>query len=225
MYISFQILSHVSLLFSAETLGIPRLIALGGNFRENWEQLMVNGSFSFLYLWKLHKETTYFHNNQLSANLSDLMYFYLKLPTVLPIADAKKAEIKRYLIPATAKINSLYRKHPLDPSRYIAVSTFHDTIINEKKDEFCTLLKTIGAKYITFRNHPEWNKSYLSPDNTIVHNPHHGEQLEKNFKFFASSSAWQKADSSELETSKLERQAIHDQSPNLAKRSCWTATP
>ena len=161
---------------------------------------MVNGSFSFLYLCKLHKETTYFHNNQLSANLSDLMYFYLKLPTVLPIADAKKAEIKRYLIPATAKINSLYRKHPLDPSRYIAVSTFHDTIINEKKDEFCTLLKTIGAKYITFRNHPEWNKSYLSPDNTIVHNPHHGEQLEKNFKFFASSSAWQKAVHERLRT-------------------------
>ena len=36
--------------FSAETLGILRLIALGET-RENWEQLMVNGSFlSFIYV-------------------------------------------------------------------------------------------------------------------------------------------------------------------------------
>ena len=80
------------------------------------------------------------------------------------------------------------------------MNSFHDSLLQEKREEFCILLKTIGCKYITFRNHPEWNKSFLSPDNTIVKNPHHGEQLEKSFKFFASSSAWQKAVHERLRT-------------------------
>ena len=69
----------------------------------------------------------------------------------------RTAEIKRFLSPTSARINYIYRMHPMDKTRYIAVNVFHDTVLNEKKEEFCNVMKSIGCKYITFSEHPEWS--------------------------------------------------------------------
>jgi hypothetical protein len=112
---------------------------------------------------------------------------------VMPVSDAKNSEIKRLLLPTSAaRTNSIYRVHPLDRSRYILVNNFHENILTEKREEFCFLLKSVGGKYINWLKHPEWNKSYLSPDNSLTNYVSRGDELEKNFKFFKSSTTWQK---------------------------------
>lgn len=112
---------------------------------------------------------------------------------VMAISDAKKPGIKRCLIPtAASRLNSIYRAHPIDKTRYILITEFHELILNEKREEFCNLLKSVGCKFISWRKHPEWNKSYLSPDNTLQQYASQGDDLEKKFRYFKTASTWQK---------------------------------
>ena len=119
---------------------------------------------------------------------------------VISLSDSKKSEFKRFLYPSTSRLNSIYRVHPLDKTRYIVINEFHETVLNEKREEFCNLLKSVGCKFINWRGHPEWNKSYLAPDNTLQKDISLSEDLEKSDKFFKSSSTWQKAIHERLRT-------------------------
>jgi hypothetical protein len=118
----------------------------------------------------------------------------------IPVSQVSVSELKRVLQPSNARVNHIYRVHPLDRSRYILITQFHETILAEKREELCSLLKGIGCKYMSWRKHPEWNKSFLAPDSSLHRDIAKIEQMEKGNKFFKTSTTWQKAVHDRLRT-------------------------
>jgi len=125
-----------------------------------------------------------------------------KLGTTAVVASSQtsNSELKRVLHPSNSRVNYIYRAHPLDRTRYILVNQFHETVLADKRDELCNLLKGIGCKYMSWRKHPEWNKSFLAPDSSLHKDFAKIEQLEKGNKFFKTSTTWQKAVHDRLRT-------------------------
>ena len=111
---------------------------------------------------------------------------------VISLSDVEMCKGAIHLQPNDAQQNFIYRVHPLDRSRYILVSQFHETLLNEKREEFCRLLKRVGCKSISWRLHPEWNRTFDAPDCSLFAEINKLDQIDLG-NFVKQSSTWQRA--------------------------------
>ena len=78
----------------------------------------------------------------------------------------------------------------MDPQRIIGVRHFHDIVSTEKRQEFNDLLRSIGAKSITWSQYHSWNKVYKSPD-SLQSDLIDLDIACKRYKFLVEANDWQ----------------------------------
>ncbi len=113
---------------------------------------------------------------------------------VLSLSEASAPLLRKVLYP-TAKINSIYRRHPTDKTKYFGVSNFHEMLLDEMRHELYSVFRSVGAKSMVWKDHKLWNKSYMSPDTIqpgILDEQQPSDQ-QQEFKFFRDNRTWHDA--------------------------------
>jgi len=107
---------------------------------------------------------------------------------VLSLTETYNSEILLSMYPEP-RANYLYREHPYDANRLIGVNKFHEVVMEDKRRQFCSLFKSIGAKSIRFHTNPQWNIEYHSPPPL----KHDLLMITEKFKTLKTENTWRKA--------------------------------
>jgi len=82
---------------------------------------------------------------------------------LVSLSEANAPLLRRVLYP-TAKLYSIYRRHPRELTKYFGVAVFHDMLLDEHRHELYNIFRSVGARQMTWKQHKMWNKAYISPD-------------------------------------------------------------
>jgi hypothetical protein len=82
---------------------------------------------------------------------------------LVSLSEANAPLLRRVLYP-TAKLYSIYRRHPQQLTKYFGVAVFHDMLLDEHRHELYDIFRSVGARLMTWKQHKMWNKTYISPD-------------------------------------------------------------
>jgi hypothetical protein len=82
---------------------------------------------------------------------------------LVSLSEANAPLLRRVLYP-TAKLYSIYRRHPQQLTKYFGVAVFHDMLLDEHRHELYDIFRSVGARLMTWKQHKMWDKTYMSPD-------------------------------------------------------------
>ena len=116
---------------------------------------------------------------------------------MISLETANSSSFKKLLTPVP-RLSMVYRRHPHEDARFIGVRQYHSVVLDDKRQEFCNVLRCVGAKAIIFGEHSDWNRTYASP---VTMQPDLLDDKKNSvFKFLRTTKEWKVAIKKRLDT-------------------------